>query len=263
MRSSPDTGLDIDLDGLQAAFREALLSGDFSAVVPFVAGDGMPEEERLAVHRNNFIVSLSAVLADTFPALRRIVDPRFFAYAAHEFLTRHPPERACLAEYGGGFPAFLAGFAPCRDLPWLPDLARLEWVLSRSLNAPDAEPLTVAALGAFPSGAMPGLVLTLHPALFHIASSWPVERIRRCGLSGEAGPGAVAAEPVRLEVSREDGEVFLSRLDPGCFAFRAALGAGRTLEAAAGAALAEEPGFDLAAAIAALFADGAVVGVSF
>ena len=64
-----------------------------------------------------------------FPVVCRLVDHPFFAYAAHEFLRDHPPRSRCLAEYGGGFPDFLAAFEPCSSLPYLADVARFEWAI--------------------------------------------------------------------------------------------------------------------------------------
>src|SRR5260370_8274137 len=105
---------------VQAAFRRALLDGDDGALAALVAADGIAATERLAVYRNNVQISLTDALRDTFPAVCRIVDERFFAYAAHIFLGRHPPRRACLAEYGAGFADFLPPFPPCPYLVYLP-----------------------------------------------------------------------------------------------------------------------------------------------
>jgi len=248
---------ELPLHALQARFRQALLDGDLSLMADLVVADGMPAEARLAVHRNNLLLSLHAVLADIFPVTRGLLGESLFAAAAYEFIPRHPPAGACLLEYGGGFGDFLAGFEPCRLLPYLPDLARLEWVLGRAMHAPDAEALPLSALASIPPEAVPGLVLTLHPSIFHIESAWPIDRIHRSGRAEEPGLGGV-----RLEVSREDGEVFLERLDEPGFAFRQALGLGATLEAAAEAALACTPDFDLTSAIAGLFQAGAVVAVT-
>src|SRR5258708_7527421 len=113
------------LGEVQAAFRRALLDGDDGALAALVAADGIAAAKRLAVYRNNVQISLTDALRDTFPAVCRLVDERFFAYAAHAFLTGHPPQRACLAEYGAGFADFLAAFPPCRALVYLPDVPRL------------------------------------------------------------------------------------------------------------------------------------------
>jgi len=45
---------------------------------------------------------------------------------------------AALAEYGDGFADFLAGFAPAQSLPYLADVARLEWAINAAYHAPIA-----------------------------------------------------------------------------------------------------------------------------
>ena len=104
------------------------------------------------------------MLRETFPAVCRLVDERFFAYAAHEFICRHPPECAVLAEYGGRFPDFLAGFAPCRELVYLADVARLEWLMNVAADAAHADPIAAMTLGDVAAEDAPRLTLQLHPS---------------------------------------------------------------------------------------------------
>ena len=251
----------LPLRDVQAAFRRALLGPDEAALLALVDGGAA----RLAVHRNNLFMSLGDVLRDAFPAVCRLVDERFFAYAAHEFIRCHPPDRAVLAEYGGGFADFLAAFAPCRDFPYLADVARLEWLMYAAAGAADAAPLNAAALASFAPESTPLLRLALHPALGLLASPWPVDRIWRANrrdATADDAPIDLAAGGVRLEVSRVGTEVVMRPLDPAAFAFRAALSRGGTLEAAATAALGVDAGFDLGAALGELFRDGAVTGVA-
>ena len=110
----------LPLPKLQTAFRLALLGGDAGARSAFRAlvdaGDPAAEE-RIEVYRNNVFASLTDVLEETFPVICRLVDERFFSYAAHEFILAHPPDRPCLSEYGSGFADFLESFPPCRELP--------------------------------------------------------------------------------------------------------------------------------------------------
>jgi hypothetical protein len=246
---------------IQAAFRRALLAGDASAISAYIAADGLAPEERFNVHRNNVMVSLTDVLRDTFPAVCRLVDERFFAYAAYEFIARHLPERPCLFHYGARFPGFLAAFPPCRELVYLADVARLEWLMNVAAHAENAEPLAPAALASVAAADTPRLVLRLHPALGYLASPWPVERIWGANRPDAAGDEAIdlAAGGVRLEVSRQGEHVFMRHLGAGPFAFRLALAAGATLATAVESALAADDCFDLASAMGELFRDGAMI----
>lgn len=251
------------LRDVQAAFRRALLEGEANDVTALIVEDGLAAEERLGVHRNNFFASLTAVLRDTFPAVCRLVDERFFAYAAHEFIRQAPPSRAVLAEYGAGFAGFLADFPPCRTLSYLADVARLEWLMARAATAAMAEPLAASALAAIAPEDAPRLVLRLHPALGFLASPFPIDRIWRANRQESADTPAIdlAAGGVRLEVSRGGSDVLMRPLDAASFAFRQALAQGNALEAAAVLALEAAPDFDLARGVSDLFGDGAVVAL--
>ncbi|HEX7970041.1 MAG TPA: DNA-binding domain-containing protein [Stellaceae bacterium] len=246
---------------LQAAFRRALLDGDDGGLAAFVSEDGMAAAERLAVYRNNVQWSLADMLRDTFPAVCRLVDERFFAFAAHEFIRMHPPERACLAEYGARFADFLAAFPPCRELAYLPDVARLEWLTHAAAYAADGEPLAPAALAGVAARDTPRLVLGLHASFGFLASPWPIDRIWRLNRPGADSDEtvALASGGVHLEVSRRGPDVVFRALDAAVFAFRHALAAGASLETATEAALTVDAAFDLGGAIADLFGDAAVI----
>lgn len=249
---------------LQGEMRRALLEGEEAALAALVLPDGLTAAERVAVYRNNIVSSLTAVLEDTFPAVRRLVDEHFFAYAAHVFLTRHPPARARLAEYGEGFADFLAGFPPARELRYLADVARLEWLMHAAATAAAPAPLPPQALQGVEAEATPRLLLGLDPSLALIASPWPIDRIWRANRPGAESCEAIDLDAggVLLEVRRKGGDVVMRVLPPSEFAFRRALHAGGTLAAATEAALAEDTGFDLAGALAALFRDNAVIALA-
>lgn len=246
---------------VQAAFRRALLEQDDGAFAALVADGGVAVADRLAVHRNNLRISLTDALRDTFPVVCRLVDERFFAYAAHEFVTAHPPRRACLAEYGEDFAGFLTDFPPCRALTYLPDVARLEWLLNVAAHAADAAPLPPSSLAVVAAADTPRLVFRLAPSLGLLASPWPVDRIWRLNQPGVDSDEVidVGAGGVHLEVARQGGGVVLRALAAASFAFRQAIAGGARLATAAATALAADAQFDLAAAIAELFREGVVV----
>jgi hypothetical protein len=249
---------------MQGAFRRALIEGDEAAIIALVEADGIGASERVAIYRNNAACALTDVLRDTFPAVCRLVDERFFAYAAHAFVQRQPPERACLAEYGVRFPDFLADFPACRELIYLPDVARLEWLLNVAAHAEDTDTLPASALAGIAADEAPRLVFRLAPALGLLASPWPIDRIWRANRpeSGHEETIDLTQGGVHLEIGRHGGAVILRHLDPASFAFRDAIARGATLATATRATLALEERFDLEGALAALFAEGAIVAAS-
>jgi hypothetical protein len=251
----------VTLCELQEGFRRALLSGDDAAIAPLVAGNSTQARERIAIYRNNVFVSLTRALEDTFPVVCRLVDERFFAYAAYRFISAHPPTRACLAEYGAEFPGFLADFEPSRELTYLPDVARLEWLMSMAAHAADAAPLPPSALAGIAPAETPQLVLRLHGSAHLISSPWRIDSIWLANRAGSNAEIDLLRGPVYLEVSRPGSEVVLRTLDAAAYAFRQTLRQGLPLELATDAALATNEGFDLAAGLRDLFLDQLVVGL--
>ncbi len=105
-------------------------------------------EQRFAVYRNNVISSLIDALADTFPVVQQLVGNEFFRAMAQVFVRQAPPTSRVLAEYGAGFAAFIAQFAPAASVPYLADIARLEFAQLSSLHSADCAPISAEALQA-------------------------------------------------------------------------------------------------------------------
>jgi hypothetical protein len=246
---------------LQAEFRQALLGYGKAALRGLICDDGLPIAVRLDIYRNNVFVSLKQVLKDTFPVVCRLVDERFFVYATDEFIRSDPPEQACLFAYGGRFADFLAAFPPCRELVYLPDVARLEWLISVAAHAAESMPLSPGALNSVGESDSPNLVFRLDPSLGFLESPWPVDRIWLAN-QPECDPEDAVdlnMDGARLEVRRAGETVLFRRLDPATFALRSLLAGGHRLEAATEAAFAADPHFEFTAAFGDLFTSGSVV----
>jgi hypothetical protein len=245
------------LHELQAAFAAAILEGEAAPLAAAVRADGLAPARRIQLYRNNSLITLSAALQATFPVVCRLVDERFFAFAAQAFIRAAPPRAPRLAEYGAGFAEFLAGFAPASGLPYLPDVARLEWAVARAFHAPDAPPLDPARLAALPPGLQGATALAAHPSASLVASPYPVEALWRANQPERDGSGVdLGAGPCRLLVHRREDEVEMMRLDAPGHALAASLLAGATIEDALAAALAEDPGFDAGPPLGLLLARG-------
>jgi hypothetical protein len=249
------------LPDLQKRFRDALLDDDVSAVEADIVDDGLTPAARIAIYRHHVLTSLIDVLAGVYPVVRRLVDPRFFAYAADVFIRQEPPASPCLSEYGASFADFLGAFPPCRDLPWLADVARLEWALSRSAGAADAVPLDARMLTGLSAEESAALRLAFDPSVAYLRSRWPVDAIWRAHQAeGTPAEVDVSTGAIELEIRRLDDDVVLRRLDAVAGAFRRSLAAGYPIAAAADAALSIDGGFDLAAELASLLDEGIVTG---
>lgn len=119
-------------------------------------------EQRFAVYRNNVAASLTQALAKRFPVIQRLVGESFFIAMARVYSEEHRPDSPVLLEWGGSFPAFLAGFPPLSDYPYMADVARIEIARGVAFHAADASSARADSLvGADPSQ----LKVQLHPSL--------------------------------------------------------------------------------------------------
>ena len=250
------------LSELQAGFRAALLADDERRVIAHIIPDRLGVTARLGVYRHHVLTTLTTTLESTFPVVCRLVDRRFFGWLADCFIRAHPPAGPCLFEYGADFPEFVRSFPACAELPWLADVAALEWAMNTALHAPDARPLDAERLAAIAPSALGRLVLRLDPSVTLLTSRWPVDAIWRANQPDARDADAVNldAGPVRLEVRRDGEYVVFRALSPGGFALRQALADGDTLEAAVDSGLAAEPSLDVAAELRTLLDARILVG---
>lgn len=242
---------------VEADLRLALLGGDDAPARSWIRGDGLAPAARLAIYRHHVVTTLTAALGAAFPVVCRLVDERFFAYAADRYIRVEPPSGPCLFEYGAGFADFLAEFPPCRSLSYLADVARLEWAMQRALHAPDTSPLPIRAIQGVAPALAASLTLTIEPSVTLLPSRYPIDRIWHANQAGQTETVVNLADGgARLEIRRAGADVVFSQLDPAIFAFRHALAHGADLAAATAEGLAADPSFDLGPALVTLFGDG-------
>jgi len=244
------------LRDLQAAFAAHLAGEDDGGLAGAIAGDSIPAVARLQVHHNHVRTSLASALAATFPTVQALVGEDFFKAMARAFVAASLPAQPVLAEYGEGFPCFVAAWAPARDLPYLADVARLDWALNAAWLAPEEGRLSAVQLAGLPAGRLPLLRLALSPGTTRLASAHPVDRIWAAS-QPDAPEGEVALDGgVRLVVLRQGDDAAFVQLEAGEAAFLDAVAEGLTLEAAAGRAAREQGDFDLSSGFARLLGLG-------
>lgn len=244
-----------------AAFAQALLDPQQPLPPGITAPDGADPLRRFNVYRNNVVVSLIDALATTFPVTRELVGDDFFRAMARIHVAQSPPQSRLLAEYGAGFPDFIAGFEPAQSLPYLADVARLEHLRVVAYHAADAVAL---GAGAFrPLLATPECLLelrfALHPACRWLASAHPVFSIWAAHQGVLALPDVDLAKAESVLVVRPEFEVRVSALPPGSVTFLDALSGGATLAEAAVLAADASAAFDLPHQLAGLIEQGLVI----
>lgn len=247
---------------LQQAFARAVFAapGD---VAPFAAGGQVLAAERIGIYRNTIFANYRKALSATFPVVKRLVGAPLFNAAVGAYVRACPSVCGDLNVYGDGFGDFLSGHAPFSDLPYVPDVARLEWAIDEAQRAPDAERAPHAVLEAFsavPPERLPALRLQLEPSCRFVSSAYPILRIWNAHQPDHAGDTSVDLDerPDALLIRRDVHGVSLERLAAGEHAWLAALLSGATLGAAIDAAQSADAAFDLGAVLRTHLAAGTI-----
>ncbi len=202
-----------------------------------VPGLGAPALERLAVYRNTCRSTLVNALRLSFPAVRQLVGEEFFDGAAQYFIDDAEagiPGCVWLHEYGSEFAAFLASFRPAAGLPYLSDVARLEWAVNGALHAPDAARLDIARLASLIGGRADARLVP-HPSIALLSLRYPADAIWRAVLDDDdAALSAVdlASGPVWLLIERAETGVQVQRLAASDWRLMDRLCTGQPLHAA-------------------------------
>jgi hypothetical protein len=141
-------------------------------------------------------------------------------------------------------------------MPWLADTARIERAWLDAYHAADVPPLSPDVLAAAPPDMLSDLVFTAHPTTRIVRSAYPAVAIFAMNrVEGPVTPLESSAAEDAL-VTRPEMEVTVRLLPSGGAAFLTSLIGGETLGAAATAAFAETPSFDLTGSIAGMIQAG-------
>lgn len=251
------------LRDLQVAFAEAVLYREQTGIEERIAANGLAGARRLQIYRNNVFGSLTDALRDAYPVVHRLVGSDFFHFAAERYSGDYPSHSGNLHRFGEYFARFLESFPFAAELPYLPDVARLEWAYHRVFHAPfSVSRLDLQALNGLSPARWGEVKFTLHPARALLASKFPVLRIWEVNQDDFRGDDTVALDEgeARLLILRPALTVELYPLSVGEFALLEALSAERDIATAYEQAAAREPGFDLAACLNQHIAQGVLVG---
>jgi hypothetical protein len=251
---------------LQVGFAAALFDAD-GGRPPFATVPDGSAGERMAVYRRALFTNYRNALGASFPVVSKLVGAPFFHAAVDAFVRDHPPTSGDLNVYGDAFAAFLEGYPHATGLPYLADVARLEWAQDEANRAADADDLperVLAALAALAPERLPGARLVLAPSCRLVASRFPILRIWQANQEGYAGEVRVSLDEGgdALLIRRELAGVTIERLASAVYAWLEALASGTPLGAALEAAQATGAPFDLATLLRARLGDGTIAGVS-
>lgn len=185
----------------QLAMQATLAFGPGHCPPDLFAGSVAAIVRGLRAHANTISHARHMALEETFPKLRDAIGAEAFHCAAERHLDDPVVLSRTLDQLGEGFERYL-------DQAQARDLARIEWAWLQAYHAPDANALTLAAIGALTPEVLVAIKAASHPAARLVVH--------------EADGGATL-------VTRPEAKVLLAPLDPAAAALFAKLDCPRPL----------------------------------
>lgn len=169
---------------LQMEFVEALLSNPANTTSTQRVYEQVGGRRRIEIYRNNTFTNLRNAMQAAYPVIGKLVGEGFFKYAATEYINRYPSSSGDLHTFGSAFADFLSSFSPAAELPYLSDVAHLEWACHTAFFAADHESLELERLASISEEQYNTLGFKLHPACRLLASPYPIDEIWHANQEG-------------------------------------------------------------------------------
>ena len=171
----------LSLAALQRSIRQTIQTGDLDKdLVSEVVSTELDASARLQIYQNNYREPLIQGLLDVFPIVSAFVGEVFTRTALRHFIEEKPPAEPCLSNYGDKFSSFLRGYEAAGSVPYLGDIAALEWAVYKLQHVAEVE-------------ARGGVRLGIIPKAIFIDSSFPLLNLWM------VGNGQLQAEAVHVD----------------------------------------------------------------
>jgi len=139
--------------------------------------DKLTASEHLLIYRQAVLSTLISALESIHPVCRQLVGETFFDAMARKYARQSPSQSPDLGDYGADFSDFIAGFEPAQSVPYLADVARLEWAWHHAFHAPDETGSGLAELANVSEQDTPFILFQLPVSASLLESAYPINKI--------------------------------------------------------------------------------------
>jgi hypothetical protein len=134
--------------------------------------------QRMRVHADGYPARVGEALAESFPAVVHLLGKRRAQALTRRYLAASPPRTYNLNEIGARLPKFLIQDPLAAELPFLADLAELEWRVVRAFHAAQRQPLKPARPAALSAEQWSRARLRFQRGVAVVRSEWPIADLR-------------------------------------------------------------------------------------
>jgi len=165
---------------LQRAMANAVLTGEEAGLLDYLADPppGCDLLHRVGAYTGGYHARVEESLLESFPALAAVLGGAAFHSLVHRYLPCINRDEPNLNYIGRDLPGFLADDELGVALPFVPDLARLEWAVLECFHGAWLAAADLSLLEDLGQDQLASLRLDFQPAAALVVSDWPIKEIR-------------------------------------------------------------------------------------
>jgi hypothetical protein len=203
------------LNNIQHAFHAAIFHNATSLTQEIIERNGLTPDARIHIYRSSVIGIQTDALAAVYPVIQRLVGEKFFKTLGRDYLSKYPSPSGDLHDLGAEMPEFLSILPAVSELPYLKDVARLEWAWHRVFHAADDTDLDLQSLADISADNQGNIVFSLRKGARLLESDYPIHRIWEVNQEGYSGDETVNLDEgdIKLIVWRQGFELHIEPLD--------------------------------------------------
>ena len=218
------------LHDMQNYFVNAIFDGaEGSPIHDFIGEQNNRSiEAQIAIYRGSIFGGLIKALAETYPVCKKLVGEKFFDTMVCHFLKKFPSLSPDLNDYGVELADFIESFSPAASLPYLADVARLEWAWNIAFSGADTTAGDFFRLAELTPEQQLAIRFLLPEDSTLLAFEYPIYRIWQVNQDDYEGDGEVDLDDgachlliwryefsMRIDVLDEPQWLFLRRVREG------------------------------------------------
>lgn len=205
------------LDNIQQQFIGKL----FSNQQPESANLSSESAHRFWIYQNNVQQALINYLCEVYVACHELVGSDFFRAMFGRYIAEQYPASGNIHYYGATLADFIEQFEPAKSVPYLADVARLEWAEHQAYYAADSEAVTQHSMAQYDQAEQLTLPVKLNESISLIESEFPVDEIWKQAQPDYKGEVGVSLDDggVTLLIFKQQYQVNILKLDAANWQF--------------------------------------------
>ncbi|HED16665.1 MAG TPA: hypothetical protein ENI64_07640 [Gammaproteobacteria bacterium] len=163
--------------------QQQILSAVYDETALATAGELVHATETLdapshiAIYRDSIRLGLAHALREIYPVCARLLGDAYFTQVCEQYIQEHPSHSPDLNRYGLAFPEFASKLSLANDLPWLPDVLRLERSWHKVFSGNDTTKFDLECLAELTEEQSLYACIVLQENMQLIDSVWPIDNI--------------------------------------------------------------------------------------